>query len=255
MSGRIRDGQALVGRDDVIASLEGLAGEGQTVLVYGPVGIGKTSVLGDLARRAQRKQRPCAFCPRTEHLADVAAALARAYPDASIGRSQRQRRSRLRLAVEANPGVLLLDDFIFVGTALKGYLRSLRGSGLGVVIAADVDQARDHARLREHGLAYRELALPPLRAALMRQLLERETARRALPWPLAEEDRDALLHVAQGRPGWIVSLVAAAVEVRYWHESRLAVDVLVADLLIKITHHYGARARGSYARRRREGCG
>jgi hypothetical protein len=251
LSRKSLNGEApLLGRDEVIASLEDLGRQGYTVLVYGPLGIGKTSVLVELARRSQRKRRPCAFCPRTEHLAEVTAALARCYPEAATPRLQRHRRSRLRLAVEDHPGLLLLDDFIYVGTALKGYLRSLRGTGLGVIIAADVDQPRDHVRLRQHGLAFRELALPPLRGSVMGRLLERELAKRTLPSPLAQEDRDALIRAAQGRPGWIARLVAGATEIRYWHESRLAVDVLVADVLIEVARHYGARARGSYARRR-----
>ena len=139
----------LLGRDEILDTVEALAFSGETVLVYGPLGIGKTAILGELARRAQRAGRPCGICPRTERLSDVTEALVRCYSTGTGALTQRQRRSRVRLAIERKPGILLLDHLLDVGNAVKGYLRSLHGTGLGVVIAADVEQpARSRARSR-----------------------------------------------------------------------------------------------------------
>jgi len=67
-------------RRDPPIPVEALALSGETVMVYGPLGIGKTAILGELARRAEQAGRPCAICPRTERLSDVTEALVRCYP-------------------------------------------------------------------------------------------------------------------------------------------------------------------------------
>jgi hypothetical protein len=239
----------LFGRDAIVDTVEALALSGETVLVYGPLGIGKTAILDELARRAQQAGRPCAICPRTERLSDVTEALVRGYATGTGALTQRQRRSRVRLAIERKPGILLLDHLLDVGNAVKGYLRSLRGTGLGVVIAADVEQSRDHAHVRALGLAHRELALPPLHGRQLRRLLEREIELQRLPTPVSDSDRDALIQVAQGRPGWIVRLVAAASQARYRREDRLLIDILAADVSMAATSHYQARLNERWSRR------
>lgn len=239
----------LLARDEILDTVEALALSGETVLVYGPLGIGKTAMLWDLARRAEQAGRPCAICPRTERLSDVTAALVRGYATGAGALTQRQRRSRVRLAIERKPGILLLDHLLDVGNAVKGYLRSLRGTGLGVVIAADVEQPRDHARVRALGMAYRELALPPLHGRYQRRLLDREIDSQMPPHPISESDRDALIRVAQGRPGWIGRLVAASLQARYWREDRLLIDLLAAEVSMAVTSHYGARLNERWSRR------
>jgi hypothetical protein len=147
----------------------------------------------------------------------------------------------VRLAIERQPGVLLLDHLLDVGNAVKGYLRLLRGTGLGMVIAADVEHPRDHARVRARGLSYRELTLPPLPERYMRRLLDREIEARQITNPVSESDRRALVRVACGRPGWIARLISAASKPRYWREADLLVDLLATDVAIAVTQHYGAR--------------
>jgi energy-coupling factor transporter ATP-binding protein EcfA2 len=242
-------GDIVLGRDEILDSVETLAFSGETVLVYGPPGIGKTAILSELARRAGQAGRPCAICPRTERLSDVTEALVRGYATGTGALTQRQRRSRVRLAIERKPGILLLDHLLDVGNAVKGYLRSLRGTGLGVVIAVDVEQARDHVRIRARGLAYRELALPPLHGRYQRRLLDREIESQMPPHPISESERDALMQVAQGRPGWIVRLVAATLQARYWREDRLLIDLLAADVSMAIASHYRARLNERWSRR------
>ncbi len=173
----------------------------------------------------------------------------RCYSTGTGALTQRKRRSRVRFAIERKPGILLLDHLLDVGNAVKGYLRSLRGTGLGVVIAVDVEQSRDHARIRARGLAHRELALPRLHGRHQRRLLEREIESHILPHPISDSERDALIQVAQGRPGWIVRLAAAASQARYWRGDRLLIDLLAADVAIAVTKYYGARLNERWLRR------
>ncbi len=240
---------AVIGRSQILDAVGTLAVRGETVLVYGPLGIGKTAILGELARRAEQAGRPCAICPRTERLSDVTEALVRCYATGTGTLTQRQRRSCVRVAIERKPGILLLDHLLDVGNAVKGYLRSLRGTGLGVVIAVDVEQPRDHARIRARALAYRELELPPLHGRYLRRLLDREIESQTLPHPISESERDALIDVARGRPGWIVRLAAAASQARCWRGNRLLIDLLATDVSMAVAHHYGARLNERWSRR------
>jgi hypothetical protein len=175
--------------------------------------------------------------------------LARCYTIGTGALTQRQRHSRVRLAIERQPGILLLDHLLDVGNAVKGYLRSLRGTGLGMVIAVDVEHPRDHARIRTRGLAYREFALPPLHGWHLRRLLERKLESQRLLTPVSESDRDALIQVARGRPGWIVRLAAAASQARYWRGDRLLIDLLATDASIAVTQHYGVRLNERWSKR------
>jgi len=145
--------------------------------------------------------------------------------------------------------MLLLDHLLDAGSALKGYLRSLRGTGLGVVIAADVEHPRDHARIRARGLSYREIALPPLLERHMRRLFDRRIKARRLPNPVSEPDRGALVQIAKGRPGWIVRLAVAASQPRYWRGDRLLIDLLAIDVSIAVTQYYGTRMGERWSKR------
>jgi hypothetical protein len=240
---------AVLGRDEILDTIQALALSGETVLVFGPLGIGKTAILGELARRVEQDGRPCAVCPRTERLSDVTQALARCYLLGGGELTQRQRRGRAHLAIERHPGILLLDHLLDVGNAVKGYLRSLRGTGLGVVIAVDVENPRDHARVRARGLSHREIALPPLPGRYLRRLLAREIEAQQLPNTVSEPDGRALVQIARGRPGWIMRLVATASKPRYWRGNHLLVDLLAADVSLAVTRHYGARLCERWSRR------
>ena len=93
----------LLGRQEVLAKLEALVLERQTVLLYGPVGIGKTTVLAELKQRVERQGLPCGLASRTERLQDVTQALQRVFPDAALGaRTQRSIRGSVRSQVN-NP--------------------------------------------------------------------------------------------------------------------------------------------------------
>ncbi|HZS41775.1 MAG TPA: ATP-binding protein [Polyangia bacterium] len=220
----------LLGRTTLIASLWERARDGQTVLLHGPVGSGKTAILDELRRRAARLDVPCGISPQTATLGDLTRALTQAYPVVDpTGRTQRRLRSGLRLAIAARPGVLLLDHVVAAGAAVKGFLRSLRGTGLGVVLAGDVEHPRDHARLRALGLAYREIAIPPLDGRYCARLLA--DGAHAL---LVEGDRIALVRMAEGRPGWALAIARRLSDERYWSGDRVRLELLRADVSIAL---------------------
>ena len=210
---------------------------GGTVLLLGPVGIGKTTILHKLARDARARDRPCGLAPRTATLRDVTRALAEAYPAVSgAARTQRSLRGSLRLAVEERPGVLLLDHLVAAGTATRGYLRSLRGTGLGVALAVDVDTPRDRARVRDLRLGHHELDVPPVGSRALASLLDCGLAGRTLPGPVLQPDRRRLVGGARGCPGRIVLLLQVIGDPRHWRDGRLlcvAVTEAVEDAVFR----------------------
>jgi|GEM_PF-1331082 len=228
----------LVGRERDLARIGALLEQGEIILLYGRVGVGKSAVLRELAGRAHQRGMPYALATRTASLADFTSALSRAYPAVSTSGTQRQIRSRLRMAVEARPGVLLFDDLGQTGTAFKGALHSVRGMGLGIVLAADVDQPRDHDRIRALGLTYREIPLRPLHGHSTRALLEALLERRVLPHPLAAEHFRALAAAAAGLPGRAVHFAEALVDPRAWLGGRPRVDWLRTGAAIQAAERY-----------------
>lgn len=218
--------RTLIGREKTLLRVTSLLDAGQTVLVYGPVGSGKTALLEDIAVRARARGLPCGVSPRTETLADLVAALARAYPDVdALTGSRRRIRYRMRMTAETRRCLLLLDHVGDTGTMFKGTLTALRGNGVGVLLAADVEKPRDHVRARGLRLAFHELALPPLGAAAMRKILLHELERAAQPHATTSEDIRRLVHAAEGIPGRAVWFASALESEHAWttdHRPRVA---------------------------------
>lgn len=232
-------------RDRVLDEVETLLGRGQTVLLWGPWGIGKSAWLARLHEHAEAAGVPCGLAARTDSLADVTRALCRAYPEVpTSNRSQRGVRSALRMALERRSGLLLLDHFRATGTATRGFLRSLRRSGLGIAIAVDIEHPRDLERVKALRLAYYERAVPPLRGEPLRRLLASavgDAPRREL----AE-----IVRMAAGRPGWIVRIGERLRDREYRRGDRILLEKLHADLRLDVLAHYvgdgvGRPAEGS----------
>ena len=212
----------LFGREKLVVQLEGAALNGETVLLFGPLGIGKTSVLAELRRRLVKHGIPCGFAPDSRHLGDVTAALASAYPNIDAQAFSQQRlRSRLRLAVEAEPGVLLLDRFETAGTGMKSFLRSLRRTRTAVVLAADTENERDHANARAQRMTHIEVEVPPLPRSAMAALMDDLLGSNELPHPLHSEDRKSLIRLALGNPGRLVMFVDLLASSRFWRGDRI----------------------------------
>jgi len=153
--------EGLLGRGSMLSSLVAEALAGHTVLLLGPAGIGKSAVLAELAQRFGREGYPCGSVAETGCLRDVTEALARAYPGVcSIRDHQLRRRGLLRRAVMRRPGVLLLDHLRTATPAMKRFLTSLWGTGLGLIFAADIDHSRDRARIRGFALLIASWSCP-----------------------------------------------------------------------------------------------
>jgi AAA+ superfamily predicted ATPase len=229
----------LLGRAAIVDVLGKLLDDGVAVLLYGPVGAGKTSVLRSLEARVQARRVPCAVSPTTETLGDLTHALARAYPsvDACSG-TMRQIRARLRNAVEQTPGAVLLDHLGRTGTAFKGALKSMRGTGVGVLLAADVEHHRDHARFRSRHLVNREVELPPLHGSTMNVLLKALLAETTLPLPLRDADLRELAAATDGLPGRAVWFVSALQAPTAWRNGRPRCDWLRTEAIIAAAERY-----------------
>jgi hypothetical protein len=226
---------ALLGRSGLVHTVSDLALGGAEVLLYGPIGIGKTSILKAVAARTAAQGRPTAFAPETAGLKDVTRALAAAYPDAR-GPTQRRLRSSLRQRIEERPCVIVLDHVLHGSTALRGFLRLLRGTKAGVLFGVDTDRATDHHRARSLRLAYREIHVPPLGRRSMRRLLDSELASASLC--LHAEDREDLLDLARGRPGWIVWSVRRLAECEFWRGDRVRLSHLRVELSTDVLRRY-----------------
>jgi energy-coupling factor transporter ATP-binding protein EcfA2 len=228
----------LVGRDSELSGIGGLLARGLVVVLYGRVGAGKSALLRALAQRTRRQGRPCGLASRTASLADFTGALACAYPGVPTDGTQRQIRGRLRRAMEARPGVLLLDGLGETGTAFKGVIKSVRGTGVGIVLAADVDQPRDHQRLRTVGLSHYELALRPLHGNSMRALLQALIEQRTLAYTVTPEHVRALVAAAEGLPGRAVDFADALIDPLSWSAGNPRVDWLRTGSAIRAAERY-----------------
>ena len=200
---------------------------GQHIVLWGPRGSGKSTLLGAIERRIG--STPSARTDRTATLEDVTGALERAYPRTPTrGVPRKVARVRLWVAADRDPAVLLLDHATGIGTAMKGWLRRLRGGIAGIVLAVDVDSSRERAALRRFRLGSAAVRIPRLSSPLAATLRRREWAEQRLP-ELPTVVARALLRGAQGRPGWIVLCSSLAADPRYWRAGALSSAILRTD--------------------------
>lgn len=228
-------------RDHLMNELSVRLGRAEHVVVCGPSGIGKTTLFSDLRDHISARRVPCATAPRTDSLQDVISALKTLFPTGPAELGPRRVRGLLRDAAEATPAVLLLDHVTRVGTAMKGFLRSLRGTRLGVGFAIDVDGPRDKARMRKWCLSHTELQVPPASGTSLRRLLM-ERAGAGSSRPLPPRALEELLEAAAGRPGYVASCARLMQEPRYWVDARLHLALLQSDAEI------ATRNRGGWAK-------
>ena len=232
----------LLGREKLLVKLEDAVLRGDQVLLLGPLGIGKTSVLLDIARRMAARNVPCGLSSDTRSLGDVTAALSSAFSGSRpLPRTQRHLRSQLRLAIEARLGVLLLDHVTTATAPMKGFLRSLRGKRLGVVLAADIENRRDHAAVREMHLTHVEIVVPPLARRLMTALLRDLLAGSAIPSVLIDDDRQRLLQFSRGSPGRLVMFADLLADARFWRAGLVAMGSLNEAASELVLQRYLAR--------------
>ncbi len=222
--------------------IEGCQHPGRITLIYGPVGIGKTTLLQEAARRYASLGRPCAYVSKTAHVSDVVNGLLTVYPEAFQKEAGRRRlRSRLRVASEGRPGLLILDHLSHSSASLKGFLRNFREAGQTTLIAVDTENERDHLLARSFRIADHELCVPPATTGSLSGLLKRETAPQSILSALSEDDRKAILRMAKGRPGWIVRVALRLTDPHYWASHHIRLRLLEVDVLDEVAREYMKR--------------
>lgn len=205
---------------------------GEHLVLWGPIGSGKSTLAVSIERRLAG--RACALAPATRSLDDITGALERAYPQVPTqGVSRRTARARLWCAADREPAVLLLDHVSEVSTAMKGFLRRLRGGIAGVLLVFDIDSPRERTHLRARRLGCLSVRIPALPSRVQRALL-------AAQWPATDYAPPSaaavrmLIRAARGRPGWIEVCAQLAHEPRYWCTDGVKARILTLDSELKL---------------------
>lgn len=205
---------------------------GDHVVLYGPRGIGKTTMTKQLYAQFIRDRIPCALCRSTTSLDDITRTMAAAYPQvATLDVSRKTARARLWDAADRRGCVLLLDHVTRVSTAMVGFGRRLRGGIAGVLFVFDVDVEREKVRMRHKRLAL-SARMPPVSMLKLRKLLRSRCEQAGLA--VEPEMERQFLKTAQGRPGWIVQATILMKHPRYWHDGQLYPTLLCTDTEISI---------------------
>jgi len=221
-------------RQEILARLQ----HGERVILYGPRGTGKSTLLAHLHRDLIRSGVPCGCSSATCHLDDITQALARAYPEVKAAASVKRRiaRSRLWVAADRHGGVLLLDHVTSVNNAMVGFMRRLVGGIAGVLLTFDVDTERERKLLRAGRLGGMPVRMPAMPTDRLETVWRQQCRQRGLAPPPPKIER-RLLRMAAGRPGWIVHCAELAAQNRYWRDGRLAlVNLLCSDTAIALRY-------------------
>jgi hypothetical protein len=199
------------------------------MVLYGPFGIGKTTLLVDLERRLRAAGIACARVPLTRSLEDITQAIESAYPGLDPRTVARRAGGAPGWeAAQLQGGVLLLDHLIHISTSMVSFMRWLRGGIMGVITAVDMEVEREERRLRPWRLGALSIRMPGASADLLRDLLKEHSTQLQLPKLDAEVER-RLIREAQGRPGWILHCVRLQTQVCYWQGTQLFVSALCSD--------------------------
>lgn len=207
---------------------------GENMVLYGPHGIGKTTLLLDLEARLRKAGIPCGRSAHTGGLDDVTRALEAAYPTVDTALlTRRGARSQLWQAADIKSGVLLLDHLTDVTNAMVSYLRRLRGGLVGVLTAVDVEIEKERWRMKPWRMGALSVRMPLASADLLRELLHRSSTQLGLP-QLEPDIERRLVRAAEGRPGWILECTRLQTQRQYWQGSQLFVSILCTDTEIAL---------------------
>jgi hypothetical protein len=207
---------------------------GSHLILYGPRGVGKSTLLSILSDHCRAGDTPCGIAPSTSGLPDIVSALARAYPGTDIaGLGKRAARIRLRGAADRISGVLLLDHATAMTTAMLGYLRRLRGGIVGALLVADIDTPHERERMRAWHAGALSLRMPPTSNPQLHRLLM--TAMRSSNLPKLEPKMARqIIRAARGRIGWLDQCMQRMEMPEYWLEARLHLAALCTDTEIAL---------------------
>ena len=210
-------------RSDVLERLR----HGEHLILYGPRGSGKSTLVTQLHGRLVRANAPCGVAECTACLDDITGAMEAAYPEVNTQAVvRRTARARLWSAAEPRGCVLLLDHLTKVSTAMVGFCRRLRGGVAGVLFVVDVDVERERQRMRAKRLAV-SVRMPPASIRQLRALLRSRCAEHRLS--VGQKTEGQILRAARGRPGWIMQCTTLMPQARYWHGGQLHPTLLCTD--------------------------
>lgn len=247
------DTPTFLNRHNELERLASLLRQGKSVLVHGPAGTGKTSLLGALRRQpsapslllgpANLDPAPwmrqvlltlvcerglASLCRRLELEAPVGEREARA----ALARKSGGAARALLFEAFSDAGVAVaLDPLGFVSRPLYELLRELgRKTGTPFVFTARSAHMEDIGYVSKFALPQEQrLALGGLPAAEAAHLFESAVA----GWPRRpanfEEFRRHVLDYADGNPGTILGLARLARENAYWAGDRLKLHLLTVD--------------------------
>jgi energy-coupling factor transporter ATP-binding protein EcfA2 len=222
-----------LGRDHCVfcAELGTRLSAGSHLILYGPRGSGKSTLIEALRNHYQAIGTPCGVAPQTSGLPDIIAALSQAYPDTMIdGIGKRAARVRLRLAADHVSGVLLLDHATAMTTAMLGYLRRLRGGIAGALLVADIDTTHERERMRAWRAGALSIRMPRTPNRELLPLLTAAIRSRNQPAiPVEPRSMRQILRAARGRIGWLHESIRRLQSADYWREDRLHAAVLCTD--------------------------
>ena len=207
-------------------------GHGEHLILYGPRGSGKSTLVSELRARFAKASTPCGVAHHTSCLDDITRTMESAYPEVNteeVGR--RTARARLRNAADRRGCVLLLDHLTKVSTAMVGACRRLRGGVAGILFVVDIDTERERQRMRAKRLAL-SVRMPPVSSRQLRTLFRSRCAEHGLS--VGRDMERHILRAARGRPGWIVHCTRLMPHNRYWHEGQLYPTVLCTDTEITL---------------------
>lgn len=201
---------------------------GSHLILYGPRGAGKSTLVGELDVQCRAIGTPCGVAPRTIMLPDIVSALAEAYPGTDIeGMGRKAARVRLRMVADGLPGVLLLDHATRMTTGMLGYLRRLRGGIAGTLLVVDVDSPRERERMRDWHAGTLSIRMPLMPNRALHQVLSAAT--HSLP-EIESRTLRQIVRMARGRIGWIRECARRLQMQEYWRDDRLHLAVLCMDV-------------------------
>jgi predicted ATPase len=222
---------------------------GSHLILYGPRGMGKSTLIREIADHCAAIGTPCGVAPETCSLSDIVAALAQAYPYADIeGLTKRAIGARLRRVADGAPGILLLDHTTMVTTAMLGYLRRLRGGIVGALLVTDVDSSHERDRLKTWQVGALSVRMPIASTPRLRRLLAAACYAHSLP-QIEPRMMRYIMRVARGRIGWVTECIRRLQIPEYWRDDRLHLAAICMDTEIAIRQSregpHTLRRRGS----------
>jgi len=202
---------------------------GEHLVLYGPWGSGKTTVVIELEGRFRQAGIPCGRSELTQSVDDILDALKAVYPSVdTTGLDLPTARAQFVEAAIARAGILLLDHVIEVDNLMARFLQRLHRGPIGVLSVVDVEVEEEKRRLRPWRLGTLAVRIPPESSNRLAELLESSHRDQGLP-PLKTEFKSQLLRFAQGRPGWIRTCIELERNGHYWQDDQLFISQLCED--------------------------